>query len=178
MNICVSNLAWDEQDAMFEFLQNNSISRVESVFTKIKDWKHLKESDILAYKNKLQQYNLTAYSAQSLFYNVPCKLDDIEQILNHFERLLNYSDILSTKVLVFGSPSLRKQSGDWKQTLRRIFRVLDIMLAGSDIKVIIEPNAKYYGGEFFHTVSEIVEFIDDNEFDNILKICCLDLRQI
>ena len=41
------------------------------------------------------------------------------------------------------------------------------MLDGLDINVMIEPNAKLYGGEYFHTVDEIVGFIETNGFKNI-----------
>jgi hypothetical protein len=44
---------------------------------------------------------------------------------------------------------------------------VDNILIGTDIKVLIEPNTSSYGGEFFHTVSDIVNFIESNNLKNV-----------
>jgi sugar phosphate isomerase/epimerase len=74
---------------------------------------------------------------------------------------------LGVKVLVFGSPGLRKKTNGWEDSLIEIFTYVDNILIGTDIKVLIEPNTSSYGGEFFHTVSDIVNFIESNNLKNV-----------
>ncbi len=38
---------------------------------------------------------------------------------------------------------------------------------GTNCVLCIEPNSKYYGGEYFFTIKEIVNFITLNNFCNI-----------
>ena len=94
-------------------------------------------------------------------------LTDTDIITKHFDRLINYSRLLGVKILVFGSPNLRKKTNGWEESIVKVFKHVDEYLIGTGIKVLIEPNTSNYGGEFFHTVSEIVEFIKSNDLQNI-----------
>ncbi len=170
MNLSLSNFAWDTQDSeiTFKTLKENDINQIETVFTKIKDWSELTADDIVEYKKYLESFEIIPYSAQSLFYNINCDgINDIDVIVPHFQRLIEYSKILGIKILVFGSPGLRKKTGNWRESLVHIFKAVDEMLTDTGIKVLIEPNTSSYGGEFFHTVSEIVRFIDSNGLKNV-----------
>jgi sugar phosphate isomerase/epimerase len=170
MNLALSNFAWDNQDSeiIFKTLKDNGINSIESVLTKIKDWSELETKDIVDYKKYLNNNGIVPYSIQSLFYNVKCNyIDDVEIIKTHFDKLIYYSKLLGIKVLVFGSPGLRKKTVRWEDSLIEIFNHVDKVLNGTGIKVLIEPNTSSYGGEFFHTVSEIVQFIDSNELKNV-----------
>jgi sugar phosphate isomerase/epimerase len=170
MNLALSNFAWDFQDSeiTFKTLKENNINQIETVFTKIKDWSELTTDSIIEYKKYIESFGITSYSAQSLFYNVKCNdINDVDVIISHFQKLIDYSKILGIKILVFGSPGLRKKNGNWKDSLTHIFKSVDEMLVDTGIKVLIEPNTSSYGGEFFHTVSEIVNFIDSNGLKNI-----------
>ena len=170
MNLALSNFAWDNQDSdtIFKSLKENGINNIESVLTKIKDWSELETKDIVDYKKYLDKNGITPYSIQSLFYNVKCNdITDVDIIKTHFDKLIYYSKLLGVKVLVFGSPGLRKKTDGWEDSLIDIFTHVDKILVGTGIKVLIEPNTSSYGGEFFHTVSEIVEFIDSNDLKNV-----------
>jgi sugar phosphate isomerase/epimerase len=170
MNLALSNFAWDNQDSetIFKSLKENGINNIESVLTKIKDWSELETKDIVDYKKYLDKNRITPYSIQSLFYNVKCNdITDVDIIKTHFDKLIYYSKLLGVKVLVFGSPGLRKKTDGWEDSLVDIFTHVDKILVGTSIKVLIEPNTSSYGGEFFHTVSEIVQFIDSNELKNV-----------
>ena len=170
MNLALSNFAWDNQDSetIFKSLKENGINNIESVLTKIKDWSELETKDIVDYKKYLDNNGITPYSIQSLFYNVKCNdITDVDIIKSHFDKLIYYSKLLGVKVLVFGSPGLRKKTEGWKDSLIEIFTYVDSILVDTDIKVLIEPNTSSYGGEFFHTVSEIVKFIDSNNLKNV-----------
>lgn len=158
--LCVSSLAFNDISEI-PSLREMGITCVETVFTKIKDWGELSTDDILQYKKFLDDHQLQTLSAQSLFHKIQYTLSDEELILSHLDKLIHYSKLLGIKKLVFGSPMMRK--GD----PRRIFRLIDNMLIGTDIKLLIEPNTKMYGGSYFFTVSEIVEFIEINSLRNI-----------
>lgn len=169
MNLALSNFAWDNKDSdkVFQILKENGINQIECILTKIKSWDELTTDDIIEYKKTLDTYGITAYSIQSLFYGVECKITEIDAVVSHFKRLINYATILGSKRLIFGSPGLRKQHDGWEQAVIEIFNQVDKLLEGTDIKVIIEPNARTYGGKFWYKLDEIVSFIEKNNFFNI-----------
>jgi len=169
MNLAVSNFAWDydESQKTFNYFNKIGINNVELVLTKYKSWVELNDIEILKYKNELNSFNVNPLSIQSLFYNVPCTIEDDDVIINHFKKLIDYSEVLGTTVLVFGSPSLRKKVNNFEYHLSKIFKEVDEYLASKNVTVVIEPNTSSYGGEFFITVSEIVRFIEENGLRNI-----------
>jgi hypothetical protein len=73
------------------------------------------------------------------------------------------SKILGIKILVFGSPVLRRNSDDLN-AISDVFSELDLRLSKSNIDLSIEPNSPIYGGKFFFTTSEISTFIEENGF--------------
>ena len=170
MKLALSNFAWDtvESESIFNIIKKNGITGIECVLTKIKDWSELTPQDIINYKSFLNDNGITPYSIQSLFYNVKCfDVSDTETIISHFIKVIEYAKILEAKILVFGSPSLRKAIFGWEDYLATIFKEVDKVLSGTNIIVAIEPNSSAYGGEFFITISEIVDFIKKYGFANI-----------
>jgi len=170
MNLALSNFAWDndESKVIFKTLKNNDINNIECVLTKIKPWNDLTIDDIKNYKKELKKQKITPYSIQSLFYNVDTdNLCNIEKNIPHIKRLIEYSKILGIKILVLGSPNLRKKIDNWEKLIVKFFNEVDLLLEDTDIKLLIEPNSKVYNGEYFFKVSEIVEFINKNKFKNI-----------
>jgi len=169
MKLALSNFAWDNKNSelIFKFLKENNITQIECILTKIKSWDKLTIEDIVEYKNYLDLFNIRAYSIQSLFYNVDCKITDVDIIVSHFKRLIEYAEILGSKILVFGSPNLRKQYNGWESSVVKIFTQIDELLEDKDIKVVIEPNARVYNGEFWFTLEEIIKFLETNQFNNI-----------
>jgi sugar phosphate isomerase/epimerase len=169
MNLALSNFAWDKYHAgsIFNSLRENNITQVETILTKLKDWDKLTYIDLMNYKIALDDYNLKSYSIQSLFYGVDCKITDVDIVVNHFKRVINCAVTLGSKILVFGSPNLRQKHEGWDEALVSIFTQVDELLEGKDIKVVIEPNASIYNGQFFHNIEEIVNFIKENNLINI-----------
>ena len=94
-----------------------------------------------------------------------------EKFINHVQKLIEYSKILGIKVLVFGSPALRKVGGYTFSNLHETFNKIDALLDGTDIVFCIEPNSKIYGGEFFYTIKEIVSFLSTFNYKNIVTMC-------
>lgn len=167
MKIAVSNLAWDKEDNedIFKIFNQLGINRIETVFSKIDSWYILHSNSILDFKLLLDKYGIKTESTQSLFFNIESKLDDEKFIISHFIRIIEYSKLLGINILVFGSPNLRKLKD--KESLVKILKYLDKILDGTSIEISIEPNSKVYGGEFFFSLSEIISFIEENNFENI-----------
>lgn len=170
MKLSLSNFAWDIQESKstFEELEEIGFKSIEGVLTKIASWEELSVDRLLSYKDSLKSHGLSLLSLQSLFYDVKCdSILDEENFINHFKKIIEYSKHLSVNTLVFGSPSLRKRTMGWESRLPSIFSEIDNLLEGSSVQLVIEPNSKIYGGEYFFTVSEITDFITSNGFKNI-----------
>jgi len=169
MNLALSNFAWDnvEIQNILPILKKKGFDYLELVLTKHKNWNELNEEEIINLKKKIEEFSLKPYSIQSLFFGITYQIDDPNKIIHHFKKLIDYSEILDSKVLVFGSPSLRKKSQGYESNLSIIFKEVDEYLTNKNIKVVIEPNTSLYGGEFFITISEIVNFIEKNNLVNI-----------
>lgn len=170
MKLSLSNFAWDIQESNTTFgeLEKIGFNSIEGVLTKISPWDELSVDKLSNYKDSLNSHGLSLLSLQSLFYDVKCdSILDEENFINHFKKLIEYSLHLSVNTLVFGSPSLRKKTMGWESQLPLIFGNIDKLLDNTGIQLVIEPNAKLYGGEYFFTVSEIVDFITSNGFKNI-----------
>lgn len=170
MNLAISNLAWDynESNFFFKYFKEMGVDKIESTLTKIKNWENLNDYDVLEFKEKLDVFNINSYSIQSLFFNTPFKnLKDIKLILEHFKKIIHFSKLLDSKILVFGSPKLRVKYEGFDNDLKIIFKELDYLLGEKNINLMIEPNSKKYGGEFFFNINEIINFIEENDLKNI-----------
>ena len=168
MNLSVSNLSWEnsENTKIFEILKNNNIKNIEGVLSKISSFDDMDEDKILKFKNLLDFYNIKMKSIQSIFYGVDVNsLNDQEVVLKHFNLLVKMSKKLNFKVMVFGSPNLRKKIN--KVYLNMLFKKIDDLLDNQDLILCIEPNTKKYNGEYFFSVDEIVDFIESDDFKNI-----------
>lgn len=164
MHLAVTSLAWnDDENKMFSHLKRCNISNVEVVFSKIKPWDQLTDQDITKYKQKLDDNGLSAVSTQSLFYGIQTNLTETETVLEHFKRLIRYCEILGIKTMVFGSPGMRR--GD-SSANKELFYKINELLNNKNLSLAIEPNARIYGGEYWHTIPEIVQFLENN-FKNI-----------
>lgn len=170
MNIGLSQLAFDKEDSeeIYSLLYNNGFSYVEGVLPKIAPWDSLSQTSLNQFKSELNSYVLNCYSLQSLFFDIPItSLCDYNAINNHFEKLIQYAETLGAKVLVLGSPNLRKKEKEWEEKLESVIYNLDKLLDGKKIKVVIEPNCKQYKGEYFYSCSEIARYIKSFRLINI-----------
>jgi D-psicose/D-tagatose/L-ribulose 3-epimerase len=170
MKLGISNLAWgvNETEHVIKQLIKHDINNIECVLSKIKPWSDLTSEDIINYKSMLEYLTIKPYSIQSLFYGINCEsIEDSKTVSNHFIKVIDYAKVLDAKILVFGSPKLRKKYIGWEKDLITIFKDVDAMLNDSDLTLVIEPNSSTYGGQFFTSIPEIVEFIDSNKLKNI-----------
>ncbi len=169
MNIGLSQLAFDseESEQVLELLCELGYSYVEGVLTKISPWDSLSQTRLNQFKSRLNDNTLECYSIQSLFFNTPITSLCDSKVMVHFCNLIEYCKMLNTKIMVLGSPNLRKVEPDYLKKLERIFSQLDVLLENTGIKVVIEPNSYIYKGDYFYSCSEIKCFIKANNLRNI-----------
>lgn len=166
MNIGLSHLAFDSAE-IYSKLKNLGFSYVEGVLTKISPWDSLSQTSLNQFKSDLNINTLDCYSIQSIFYNTPITTLCDKKVMVHFCNLIEYCKMLDTKIMVLGSPNLRKIEPDYIKKLDRIFSQLDVLLEDTGIKVVLEPNCHLYKGEYFYSSSEIKCFIKANNLQNI-----------
>ncbi len=150
--LLVSEIGWSpEKDSiMYSFLKSRGILMKEIVPTK-REW------DMTGYSN--------VYSAQSILFG------DTIQIFQEPERFLRILQIrleklasVQTKVVVFGCPRQRMYSGEDAVTL---FQKVGHLCKYYGITLCIENNARDYGGNWLHTLTDTVEFVKQVNHPNI-----------
>jgi len=106
------------------------------------------------------------YSTQSIFYQSGLTtFEDVESTTEKLTHVIEECHKYGLKIIVFGSPKLRKGS---KEQLHKTFAKVDPLLNEYGIYLCVEPNASYYGGEYYHRVSEIA--IDIACYSNIMTM--------
>lgn len=170
MNLGLSNFAYSnlQDENVYRLLKESDVSYVEIVIPNLLPGYVYDKQLIDNYSSILNRYNLKVYSAQSLFYQVDCStLSDVPTVLDHLRNLIRYSVELGIKVLVLGSPSLRKIEVNYIETLHHLFSQVDDLLNGTGVELMIEPNASVYKGGYFYTLGEIVKFLQAKKYRNI-----------
>lgn len=168
MNLSISNLAWDHKDleSTLKILQKYKIKNIEGVLSKINKWDLIDDAELKNVKTILESFNVGMGSIQSIFYDVDIKsLNDKNKFTEHINKLIKFSKTLGFNVLVFGSPNLRTDFN--YDIIVDVLKNVDKLLFENNITMCIEPNSKIYNGEYFHTITEISEFLNSNNFKNI-----------
>lgn len=131
MKFGITNLSWkEEQDNDIQY----GFDYLETVFPR--------------------RANGIYYSTQSIFYGSGVtSFEDKEATQKHLEYVIDECAKYGIKVIVFGSPSLRKGNRD---RLREVFDAVDDKLRSLGITLCVEPNARYYGGDYYYKLSQIV----------------------
>lgn len=168
MKLSVSNLSWDYKDSEFflEKIKNIGFNCIELALTKIHEWDEFDREKTLKIRDSLKKFDLEVCSIQSIFFNSNIySLDETESILNHLEKIIVISKTLDFDRVVFGSPKLRKVKNF--KSIENLFKKIDELFDKHNMIFLIEPNSKYYGGDFFFSLSEVVNFIKKNEYKRI-----------
>jgi sugar phosphate isomerase/epimerase len=143
MKFGISNLSWNLNDDSKIRKYLIDYDYIETVFSKI-DYGY--------------------YSTQSIFYGSKVQsFDDVELTLQRINFVIDECEKYGVKIIVFGSPSLRKGS---KKNLIEVFKSIDLKLKDRNIFLCVEPNSSYYGGEYYFSLDEIV---DDIQFFTNIK---------
>lgn len=138
MLIGISNLSWStEQDAKYlKIAKESGFDYVEAPYSRI-----VGESSLLKVK-----------AIQSVFYGSGIDSFEDERCLGHMSKVLLDCKVQGVDVITFGSPGMRVGS---KQLMIDFLYAVDELLDDSKTKLCIEPNAKYYGAEYYNTLEEI-----------------------
>ena len=142
MKFGISNLSWKEEEDDFYRDNLKDYDYIETVFPRI---------------------NHGYYSTQSIFYGSNVKsFEDFDSTFSRLNYVIDQCHFFGIRVIVLGSPSLRKGNRD---NLVKIFGEVDSKLKSYGIYLCVEPNSKYYGGEYYHNIFEIVS--DIYSFSNV-----------
>ena len=142
MKFGITNLSWKQEDHFFVSDKLNNFDYFETVFSR-------RNSGIY-------------YSTQSIFYGSNIKSFDDDNIIEYLNFVIDECSKCGIKIIVFGSPSLRKGN---KNILLNIFDCIDGRLNENGIYLCVEPNSKYYGGEYYYSLNQIVPDIE--KYSNI-----------
>jgi sugar phosphate isomerase/epimerase len=142
MKFGISNLSWESD--------NDSYVR-----------KHLVDYDYI--ETIFPRIDYGYYSTQSIFYSSDVQsFDDFESTLKRINFVIDECHKYGIKIIVLGSPSLRKGN---KKNLNEVFKIVNSKLQEYDIFLCVEPNSSYYGGDYYFSLSEIVD--DIQYFSNV-----------
>lgn len=142
MKFGITNLSWNLRDDNIIKLNLVNYDYIETVFSKI---------------------NLGYYSVQSIFYGSGVHtFEDYSSTFNRLNYVIDECEKYQIKIIVLGSPSLRKGN---KSNFLKVLSELDYKLKEYGICLCIEPNSRYYGSEYYCTLTEIVD--DIKYFSNI-----------
>jgi len=137
MKFGITNLSWKQNNHFVVSDKLNNFDYFETVFS----------------RRNIGIY----YSTQSIFYGSNIKSFDDDNILEYLNFVIDECSKCGIKIIVFGSPSLRKGN---KNILLNIFDYIDDRLKDNKIYLCVEPNSKYYGGQYYHSLDEIVPDIE------------------
>lgn len=146
MKIGVSNMSWSrEQNAdILPIVKACGYEYVESVYSKLDD-------------------SFPVNAIQSIFYGSGITdLENISNCLDHVEKIVEECIEKDISVITFGSPTMRV--GD-RSKMHMFLNGVNKLIKGAPVSFCVEPNAKFYGAEYYNTVSEI--FNDLDKYENI-----------
>jgi sugar phosphate isomerase/epimerase len=168
MKLGISQLAFNSQTEFFDtisYLKQNKILNIEVVIPKILDWDSSNIDVLQKYIKDLQNVGLICSSTQSITFNKPLTSFNSKEFFDHLKRVSELCKIMEINTLVLGAPKLRTVFD--QEYLSYNFKILDSILRDNNQILCIEPNCNIYGGSFFITLHEIVNFIKINNFTHI-----------
>lgn len=184
MTLSITNLAWskEEESNVLDWLIANNVTTLEIALTKeFGDWGAINKEKLLGYRSKLESQGLSVISLQSLFYGKNCNIfTNNLDFVEHFKRIIEYSNILGCKYLVFGSPKNKKKSNKDKNKCNDVFMETFSLLSELDPEICIgiENTPTYYGCDFLIDYEETKHLVDKINKNNIkfhIDTACLDL---
>ena len=167
MNLCLSNLAWDQprEDEIFNYMKCLGIQGVEIAPTKLfGDDPYNNISDAVMYSGLLRKkYSVSIASMQSIWYgrkeNIFGSPAERERLLIHTKKAIDFSAAIGCHNLVFGCPKNRIMSDlSQKSESYDFFSDIGKYAAEAGTFVSVEPNPEIYGTNFLNTSIEAIEF--------------------
>jgi sugar phosphate isomerase/epimerase len=164
LKLGISNLAWDE-NIDFSLLKNNNINYIEIILPKHLDWNNCDLTKLNNFIDCAKNNNIDILSTQSILFNSNVNKFHSKNFIDHIETVIDLCNKIGVSKLVLGAPNLR--TFEVNLDLINNFCYIDSILKKYNQTLLIEPNSKIYKGNYFYTVSEIIDFIVQNKFSNI-----------
>lgn len=165
-NICVNNISQLQFSLILKLF---GIRNIQIAPTKlIKSWNDLKNLDLSIYQS------LNIYAFQSITYTLDhlniFDLSTQEDLFEHLKKVIDQSERLGVKVLVFGCPKNRKvldETLDNNKIFIEFFRKIGDYLEDKNVKICLENNSKGYNCNFINTIQECSYLVREINKDNI-----------
>ncbi len=184
MNLSISNLSFNfEESEAIKIMQKHNFNNIElSITKKFGSWDNLKTNEIKDYKNYLNNEGLQVCSLQSLFYGKDYNLfHQTDQFIEHFKSVIEFSNLLECKYLVFGSPRNRRIGDlsiqDGNQIFINTFK--KIAEFNKEVTIGIETNPMYYNCDYlcsYYDVKNILQQINKENIKFHFDLACVLLN--
>lgn len=146
MKIGISNMSWSREQNVdiLPVVRASGYEYIESVYSKLDD-------------------SFPVNAIQSIFYGSGIiNLENVSDCLGHVEKIIDECIEKNISVITFGSPTMRV--GD-KSKMHMFLDGVNKLINNLPVSFCVEPNARFYGAEYYNTVSEI--FNDLYRYENI-----------
>jgi sugar phosphate isomerase/epimerase len=139
MKIGISNISWSLEDnnKYAEMAVAIGYDYIESVYSKM-------------------PLDVPILAIQSIFYGSDIESFSDKRCIPYINTLIDDCKGRGVKIVTLGSPSMRVGN---KANMTSFLDDLDHLLEGTGVKFCVEPNARYYGAEYYNTLESIVEDI-------------------
>lgn len=167
MKLGISNLVWDKitLSDLVPILVNNNIKYIEVVLPKHLEWNDADLTKLQEFHDYLEYNKIHVKSTQSIFYNSGINNYYDDEFANHLVKVSDICREMNITHLVLGAPTMRKNEDP--VGLSSKFSYIDSIVRENNQILLLEPNSRIYGGNYFYKVDEIVRFIDEMKFSNI-----------
>ena len=166
MKLGISNLAWNGMylSDLVLVLKHNGIEYIEVVLPKHLEWDNADLSDLYKFCGYLKDNGIKITSTQSLFYG--SKVDSYydDSFVDHLIKVSDICKEIGVTHLVLGAPTMRKNSSS--VGLCDKFSYIDSIVRENKQTLLLEPNSSIYKGDYFYTVNEIIDFINEANLTN------------
>lgn len=156
--LCINNTS------ELSLVKSFGIDFIEVVLPKISEWDDLTAEKVAQYINILDQNGLKAISTQSVTYGSNLSSLSSIEFITHMKKIIDVCNVCGINTIVLGSPTLRKGTTN---SLVKVFNLLEDYLQEKHTTICIEPNSQHYGGDYFYTIDEVVDFIKEHKYQHI-----------
>ena len=167
MKFAISNLGWNKKENE-NILKKLGKEKILLEYSLSKIFHDTNCKNIIKLKKKLKKFNVKSYSMQSLLYkseNTFLFGNSLQKknLLNEIEKKFEQAKYLNSKVMIFGSPHVKKSFGKNKKTLDieflKILKKISKIAKKYKVYFLLEANPKIYGSEFLSHSEDTFKFI-------------------
>ena len=144
-------------------LKQMGITHLEFILPKYINWDNINIDNLRTAFDILSKVDLKVKSTQSILYNSNVSDFNSDTFVDHMCVVSDICKLYNIDTIILGSPIQRKL---FDENLFVIFKKLDNFLKQNKQILVIEPNCKIYEGQYFFTIPEIVDFINNANLVN------------